>query len=94
MKAKTIILGVALSAILVFSCKDNKSNNRQRNQGPPSTDQIFKQLDENEDEKLSEKEVKGPLKEMFSKIDTNEDGFLSNEEVEKAPKPQGQRPNQ
>lgn len=94
MKAKTIILGAVLSTILVFSCKDNKSNKRQGKQGPPSTDQIFKQLDENEDGKLSEKEVKGPLKEMFSKIDANEDGFLSYEEVEKAPKPQGQRSNQ
>ena len=94
MKAKIIILGVALSTLLVFSCKENKSNNRPGKQGPPSTDEIFKQLDENEDGKLSEKEVKGPLKEMFSKIDTNNDGFLSNEEVEKAPKPQGQRPKQ
>ena len=94
MKAKTIILGVALSTFLVFSCKENKSSDRPGKQGPLSVEEIFKKFDENEDGKLSEEEVKGPLKEMFSKIDTNKDGFLSNEEVEKAPKPQGQKPKQ
>ncbi len=47
-------------------------------------------MDANNDGKLSESEVKGPLKKDFSKIDTNDDGFLTVEELEKAPKPERQ----
>lgn len=68
--------------------------NGKGNQEPPSVDEIFKQLDKDEDGKLSKNEVKGPLKNDFSKIDTNEDGFLSKEEVTKAPKPKGRGPKQ
>ena len=49
-------------------------------------------MDENEDGVLSKEEVQGPLKEMFAEIDSNKDGSLSLEEIEKAPKPQGGRP--
>ncbi|SDL85037.1 EF-hand domain-containing protein [Kriegella aquimaris] len=59
------------------------------NQEPPSVEEIFKQIDKDEDGKLSKKELKGPLKNSFVKIDSNEDGFLSKEEVSKAPKPKG-----
>ncbi|WP_397447931.1 hypothetical protein [Polaribacter sp. R77954] len=55
--------------------------------------QLLKDLDTNEDGKLSLKEVKGPLKKDFKKIDTNEDGFLSKEELAKAPKPKRPKPN-
>jgi len=54
---------------------------------PPSAKEILKQMDDNKDGKLSEAEVKGPLKEDFNKIDTDEDGFISKKELEKAPKP-------
>ena len=92
MKTKTILLGVTASVLFVISSNAQQSNNRQRNQEPPSVDKIFEDMDKDEDGLLSEKEVKGPLKDMFSKIDANEDGFLSKEEVEKAPKPKGRRP--
>lgn len=87
MKTKAILMGVLASAFLTLSCNGQNSNNRQRNQEPPSVDEIFEQMDENEDDLLSEQEVKGPLKDMFEEIDKDEDGFLSKEEVEKAPKP-------
>jgi len=46
-------------------------------------------MDANEDGKLSEEELKGPLKDNFDKIDTDEDGFITEEEFDKAPKPKG-----
>ena len=54
--------------------------------------EILKQMDANNDGKLSKTEVKGPLKEDFSKIDTNNDGFISKEEIEQISNPRGQRP--
>ncbi len=63
-------------------------NQRERPQGPPSVKQIMKDLDTNEDGKISLKEAKGPLKNDFKKIDTNEDGFLSKKEIKKAPNPE------
>lgn len=64
-----------------------QENRREKPKGPPSVKQIFKDLDANEDGKLSLKEVKGPLKKDFKKIDTNEDGFISKKELKDAPKP-------
>jgi len=90
MKSKTILLVMA-SALFAFSCNAQQSKNQQRRQEPPSVDEIFKEMDKDEDGKLSKKEIKGPLKNDFTKIDANEDGFLSKEEVEKAPKPEGRR---
>lgn len=93
MKSKTILLAIAASALFTISCSGQQSDRRQGNQQPPSVDQIFKELDEDEDDLLSKEEVRGPLKDMFTEIDTNEDGFLSKEEVEEAPKPKGGRRN-
>jgi len=65
------------------------TNAQSRNERPkkqPTVTEIFKQMDANEDGKLSKKELKGPLKDDFSKIDTNEDGYVSKEELENAPK--------
>lgn len=75
---------------IVTSCKTNAQSNdkKQKQQGPPSIEELFKTMDENEDGLLSKEEVKGPLKNDFSKIDTDEDGFLSKEEMKKAPKPE------
>ena len=49
-------------------------------------------MDSNKDNKLSKKEVKGPLKDDFSKVDTNKDGFITKEELKKAPKPERKGP--
>lgn len=92
MKSKGIVLAILAGAIFTVSCHGQQSNRGQRNHEPPSVDELFEHMDKNEDELLSEEEVRGPLKDMFAKVDTNEDGFLSKEEVEKAPKPNGRRP--
>lgn len=59
----------------------------------PSIKQIFKDLDANNDGKLSKKEAKGPLKRDFKKIDLNKDGFITKEELKKAPKPKRREEN-
>ncbi|MEM6541330.1 MAG: EF-hand domain-containing protein, partial [Bacteroidota bacterium] len=69
---------------------DGERPRRQR----PSIDQLFKDLDTDEDGKLSKEEVRGPLSKHFADIDTDEDGYLTREELENAPKPEGKgRPN-
>ena len=85
---KVMIIGL-LTFLGTFTIQA-QSDQRQRSQERPSIDELFEQMDADEDGKLSKKEVKGPLKNDFSKIDTNEDGYLSKEELEKAPKPERQ----
>lgn len=51
----------------------------------------MKDLDTNNDGKISKNEAKGPLANDFSKVDANKDGYISKEELEKAPKPKGGR---
>jgi len=85
---KNFILS-AMICLAFCSCQlrgQSDSQERQRKE-PPSIDEIFEYMDENEDGKLSKKEVKGPLSKNFARVDTNEDGFISREELEKAPKP-------
>ena len=90
LKAVITIITIALFA----SCKsssdaENNNSNTQRQQGgQPSVENLLTQMDANKDGKLSESEVKGPLKNDFSKIDTDDDGYLSEEELENAPKPE------
>lgn len=91
MYKRTMKLGMIIMAIGLFaSCKMNAQNDtsRQQRKERPSVEELFKQMDADEDGKLSKEEVKGPLKNDFTKIDTDEDGFLSKEEIEKAPKPE------
>jgi hypothetical protein len=59
----------------------------------PTIEQLFKEMDANKDNKLSKKEIKGPLKKDFDKIDLNKDGFITKEELKKAPKPERPRPD-
>ncbi len=66
-------------------------SSRQKPQKPPRFSELLKQMDANEDNKLSKKEIKGSLKNNFSKIDSNEDGFITKKEFQKAPKPKRTR---
>jgi Ca2+-binding EF-hand superfamily protein len=84
-KIKVIIAFAIISTLFILSTNaQSKDKNRKE---PPTVDEIFKELDKNEDGKLSLKEIKGPLKRDFAKIDTDEDGFITKKELEKAPKP-------
>lgn len=75
-----LLLGTFVSA---QSTQDKKGGKKM------TTTELMKKMDANKDGKLSEKEVKGSLKENFAKIDSDKDGFLSIKELEKAPKPAG-----
>ncbi|MEW4924769.1 YHYH protein [Algibacter sp. 2305UL17-15] len=65
--------------------RGNSSGGRQRGEDH------FKQMDSNKDGKLSQNEIKGPLKAHFSEIDTNDDGYLTQEELEKEVIQKGRR---
>ena len=54
-----------LTSTIAFT-QDGKDK-KERRKGPLSIEQIFKDLDKNEDGKISLKEVKGPLKKGFQK---------------------------
>ncbi len=91
-RLKLALIGLALGLFASTKLSAQDRPDRRADKEPPSTAEIFKEMDKDEDGLLSTKEVKGPLKNDFTKIDANEDGFLSKEEVEKAPKPKrGQR---
>ncbi|WP_299526817.1 EF-hand domain-containing protein [Winogradskyella sp.] len=90
MESKTLKLGLITGALsLVFMLNGNAQQERpdRERREPPTFAELLKHMDENEDGKLSKKEVKGPLKEHFDKVDLNEDGFITEEEFKKAPKP-------
>lgn len=85
---KKISLLFALFVISFNSCAQEKRGERKM----PTVDEIFTQMDSNKDNKLSKKEVKGPLKDDFSKVDVNKDGFITKDELKKAPKPERKGP--
>lgn len=90
MKTKIIKATTVIGALL-FLCTLNlnaqSSKNTERGKKPPTFKQLLKEMDTDEDGKLSKSEIKGPLKEGFEKVDTDEDGFITEEEFKKAPKP-------
>ena len=86
-----LFIGI-LSTNFVANAQDSKP---QRSGGkPPSVEEIFSQMDANQDNQLSTDEVMGRIKKDFSEIDTDSDGFITKEELDAMPKPQRkQRPN-
>jgi hypothetical protein len=58
-------------------------NTQNRNTGQTAGPQgnPMSRFDANGDNKISESEAKGPLKENFSGLDTNKDGFISSDEL-------------
>lgn len=89
MKNTTVKKGILVVALVAFGAMGLKAQPPKGEQRKrPTLEEIFKQMDANEDGKLTKEEVKGPLKKDFKKIDANEDGFLTKEEIEKMPKPE------
>ncbi|WP_452229881.1 EF-hand domain-containing protein [Lacinutrix sp. MEBiC02404] len=84
---KTIVLVFGLTVCMSNSSFAQSQNRQQKT--PPTFSELLKELDANDDGKLSEEELKGPLKDNFDKVDTDEDGFITEEEFDKAPKPKG-----
>ena len=91
-RAFKTIISSAIFGLLFTGVNYAQSQQNGQRKEPPTIDQIFEQMDKDEDGQLSEDEVKGPLKNDFAKIDADENGLLSREEVEKAPKPEGKGP--
>lgn len=85
-------IAILFFTIIGFTSCKAQGKERQERKERPSIEELFKDLDSNEDGKLSKKEVKGPLERDFDKIDINEDGFLSKEEIVKMPKPERKGP--
>jgi len=83
---KTVVFVFTLTVCMTSTSFAQSQDRQQRT--PPTFSEMLEQMDANEDGKLAEDEVKGPLKEEFSTIDTDEDGYISEEEMENAPKPQ------
>ncbi|WCO00652.1 EF-hand domain-containing protein [Psychroserpens ponticola] len=85
-KLRMSVLALGMT-VLVSNSSFGQPGNGQDRKNPPTFKQLLKDLDANEDGKLSKDEVKGPLKEVFTKVDTDEDGFITEKEFENAPKP-------
>jgi len=76
------VLVAILGTTLSMSALAENQPPQNEGQQPPT----FEQMDANHDNKLSPKEVKGPLFDDFKKIDVNGDGFLTKDELPKPPK--------
>ena len=95
MKSKTFKTVAIVFGIALFMSTNSyaQSQNRKERKEPPTFSELLKEMDKNEDGKLSKDEIKGPLKEDFSKVDTDEDGFITDEEFKNAPKPERKKRN-
>lgn len=90
LKTAVLVFGFAL---FMSNYSFGQSQDRKERREPPTFEQLLKEMDANEDGKLSKTEIKGRLKEIFDKVDTNEDGFITEKEFEKAPKPERRKRN-
>lgn len=89
MKKKSRIISAILFVGLAVSCN---AQSQQEDKHPdvkkrPTPAQIMKDMDTNNDDKISKKEAKGPILNDFKVIDANNDGFITLAELKKAPKP-------
>ncbi|TLP79162.1 EF-hand domain-containing protein [Maribacter sp. ACAM166] len=93
MKRTTLKKGILIGLIALLGTVSMNAQSKSDRKEPPSFTELLKQMDKNEDGKLSKNEVKGPLKNDFAKIDTDKNGFISKKELENAPKPKGRPKN-
>lgn len=92
---KNLQIALLTAGVLLTSASFAADNQRPQSGAggqPPPADEIMAHMDSDQDGKLSQSEIKGPLQRMFTEIDANGDGYLSLEELNNAPKPRGGRP--
>lgn len=89
LKTTVLVFGIMIISNISFGQPQGKQDRKE----PPTFSELLKDMDKNEDGKLSKDELKGPLKEDFSKVDADEDGFITEEEFKKAPKPKRKERN-
>ena len=82
----TISVAVGCSTSRDSTDLNERRANHENRMQPPSIDEIFK-MDTNEDGKLAQSEIRGPLLRDFEKVDKDGDGFITRTELENAPKP-------
>ncbi|MCL6268242.1 EF-hand domain-containing protein [Flagellimonas myxillae] len=92
LKSAIAIACFTLLGLTQLSAQKQGENGERRK--PPTFEKLLEHMDANEDGKLSEDEIKGPLKEHFAKVDLNEDGYIDEEEFNKAPRPKKRGKNQ
>jgi len=91
-KMKKVMIGLFVGILFLMNSYDMYGQEQsQRGKKLPTFAELLKDMDTNDDGKLSRKEIKGPLKDDFDKVDVNEDGFITEKEFEKAPKPKGRK---
>ena len=83
-KTAVVVFGMTL---LFSNPSFGQSQNREGKKKPPTFKELLKEMDADENGKLSKEELKGPLKNDFSKVDSDDDGFITKEEFDNAPKP-------
>lgn len=88
LKKGMLVLVFVLGSVVVSTAQAQQNKERKER---PTFAQLLEKMDNDEDGKLSKKEVKGPLKKVFDKLDSNEDGFITEEEFKNAPKPDGRK---
>lgn len=88
-KSTILALGLVLAATGANAASGESQNHIGQHHGqPPSATEIFAKMDVNNDNKLAQSEVKGPLRKHFTQVDSNNDGFITQAELE-ANKPSG-----
>ncbi|MFQ3238976.1 MAG: Ca2+-binding EF-hand superfamily protein [Olleya marilimosa] len=92
MKSNLLSTAVLVFGLTILSVNSTnaQSNDRDKKE-PPTFSQLLKEMDKDEDGKLSKTEIKGPLKDNFDKIDADEDGFITEAEFKKSSKTKKKR---
>ena len=75
-----------------FGNTNSDDRARRTSRRAPRFEDLLKDMDSNNDNKISKKEAQGPLRDFFDQLDSNKDGLLTEDEFEKAPKPDRQGP--
>lgn len=81
------VLSLVIISSIAISCNAQQQEKNPEKRKRPSPEQLMKDMDTNEDQKISKKEAKGPISKDFDVIDANKDGFITLAELKKAPKP-------